>query len=370
MQYLRNVMTRFVLINFCSFLTIFVACYPGKDVPKEPFYFETTVFEGRRDYPVVRIPGMIESAAGTILAFAEGRESLYDHGDIDIILRRSEDNGKTWGPLMVVFDFGTETAGNPTPVLDKETGRIWLPFCTNTSEDKYFRRVWVTWSDDDGLTWADPKEITADVKPEDWFWYATGPGRGIQMESGRLVIPSNHADVNRVRRSHVIYSDDHGQTWKRGGAAGVGTDESHVAELADGTLIMNSRYQGDALMRAVTYSDDGGETWGETTLDERLIDPHCQGSLMMTPHGLVFANAATEDELPRSNLTVRISPDGGETWPVFREITDGPSAYSALSYLPDGNIGILWESGEILPYDRIQYASFNVEWVEAEPDDS
>jgi sialidase-1 len=138
-----------------------------------------------------------------------------------------------------------------------------------------------------------------------------------------------------------------------------------VVELADGTLMMNSRYTGPEHVRAITLSSDGGETWGETVLDERLIDPICQGSILMTDNGLVFSNPATQREFPRDHLSVRISYDEGATWPYIREIDDGPSAYSALAQLSDGRIGVLWESGDVHPYEKIRFASFNRAWLEA-----
>ena len=339
-----------------------------EDTPEQtvPSYEETVVFEGDDTYPVVRIPSIIETPSGALLAFVEGRESINDHGNIDVIMRRSEDNGVTWGPVQVIVDFGVETAGNPAPVVDRNTGRIWLPYCTNTSEDIYQRNVWITYSDDDGATWAQPTDITEQVKPDNWKWYATGPGRGIQLQNGRLVIPCNHFDENRTRRSHVIYSDDHGETWQVGGVTAPGTDESQVAELSDGSIMMNSRFQGDELYRAISYSTDGGETWSETTFDESLPDPHCQGSLLMTTHGLVFTNPATQEEFPRDKLTVRISLDEGNTWHHARELDRGPSAYSALAQLSDGRIGVVWESGDLHPYESIRFAAFTSAWVEGD----
>ncbi|MBN2311811.1 MAG: exo-alpha-sialidase, partial [Candidatus Hydrogenedentes bacterium] len=164
---------------------------------------------GQDGYHTYRIPAILVSKKGTILAFCEGRKnSGADHGDIDLVLKRSFDNGATWGPMQKVWDDGENTIGNPCPVVDQSTGTIWLPFCWNND------RVFVTRSDDDGATWAEPVEITDSVKPDSWGWYATGPVHGIQLASGRLLIPCDHRVKGvEINTSHVIYSDDHGATW-------------------------------------------------------------------------------------------------------------------------------------------------------------
>ena len=351
-----------VLISLCF------ACSGSPDTEtNDPKYMENVVFQSGDEYFTFRIPSLLEIPNGDLLAFAEGRESLADEGDIDLVMKRSTDNGQTWSELLVIIDNGTDTAGNPAPVVDRTTGRIWLPYCTNPGEDPYARRVWITYSDDNGATWAESREITADVKPPEWKWYATGPGRSIQLSTGRLLVPANHNMEGNIRQAHAFFSDDNGETWQVGGSTGVGTDESQVVELSDGTIMMNSRFTGDERLRAISLSRDGGETWEETTLDETLIDPKCQGSLLNTDQGLVFTNPATQQEFPRDHLSVRISDDEGETWPYRREIDDGPSAYSALGILPDGRIGVVWESGDLLPYEKIRFAAFNRAWVVAEP---
>jgi sialidase-1 len=321
------------------------------------------LFEKNADgYAVVRIPALVTTASGALLAFAEGRQSIEDDGDIDLVLRRSDDLGATWSDLQVVVDVGADTAGNPTPIATS-AGRVWLPYCTNPGADMMARSVWLTWSDDDGLTWATPRELTADVKPAGWTWYATGPGRGIELSTGRLLVPCDHTDELGVTRSHVIYSDDQGETWQLGGSAGPDTDEATVAELADGRVVLNMRYEGAVRARALATSDDGGLTWSETTLDERLPDPACEGSLLVAPEGMLFANPATTIAFPRDHVTVRLSPDEGATWPYARVLDEGPSAYSSLTRLSDGRFGVLWESGRTLPYDRIRFARFDLAWV-------
>ncbi|CAK9102345.1 Asparagine synthetase [glutamine-hydrolyzing] 1, partial [Durusdinium trenchii] len=210
----------------------------------------TDVFvSGVDGYHTYRIPGLVVSNEGTLLAFCEGRRNdRRDHGDIDMLLKRSTDGGRTWSKAILVYEEGgTEsvTIGNPCPVVDRTTGTIWLPFCRDND------RVFVTSSDDDGLTWTPPREITATVKANNWDWYATGPGHGIQLQygphKGRLVIPCDCREKlkdgswDKRGRSLVIYSDDQGQTWKRGQATELGMNECEVVERRDGTLLLSMR---------------------------------------------------------------------------------------------------------------------------------
>src|SRR5262249_37080255 len=184
---------------------------------------------GKDGYHTFRIPTVIVTPKGVVLAFCEGRKnSRSDTGDIDLVLKRSLDGGATWQKLQVVVDDGPDTVGNPCPVVERATGTVWLTLTKNLGHEneklirdgksKVGRTVWVLKSTDDGATWSRPVEITASVRDPQWTWYATGPGCGIQLRSGRLVIPCDHTTRDsRLMRSHVIYSDDRGVTWKLGG---------------------------------------------------------------------------------------------------------------------------------------------------------
>ena len=336
---------------------------------------------GTEGYHTFRIPAVIVTPKGTVLAFCEGRKtSRADHGDIDLVLKRSTDGGRTWGPLELVYEEGGTakiTIGNPCPVIDQSTGRLWLPFCRDN------RNVLVTFSDDDGRTWSAPCDITHRVKPSHWKWYATGPGVGIQLtrgsHAGRLVVPCDHTEPYQGRLpqfSHVFFSDDHGRTWKLGGTVGADTDECQVVELADGRLMLNMRnYHGRAggqkdkdRMRAIAYSSDGGQSWSPIQFDRTLIEPICQASFLryrFPAKGrdgiLLFSNPASRTT--RHRLTVRLSRDEGRTWPVARLLHAGPAAYSCLTVLPDGTIGCLFESGEKHPYETIVFARFPLTWL-------
>jgi sialidase-1 len=218
-------------------------------------------------------------------------------------------------------------------------------------------------SDDDGETWSKPQNISAAVKPEGWTWYATGPGAGVQLRDGRLVIPCDH----RVKGgddsfSHVIYSDDHGKTWKAGGRAAAKTNECAVAERDDGSLILNMRSNHGKGRRAIATSTDRGATWSEITFDDALIEPTCQASLLRVEGlrgkgTLLFANPASAK---RERLTVRLSTDQGKTWPAARVLYAKSAAYSCLVALPNDQVGCLYERDN---YKEIVFARFGLGWL-------
>lgn len=336
----------------------------------------TPVFTaGQGDYHTYRIPSLIVSAKGTLLAFCEGRKAgRGDAGNIDLVLRRSTDGGQTWGPLQVVWDDGDNTCGNPCPIVDASTGTIWLLLTHNLGKDTEqqivngtaagSRTAWVSKSTDDGATWAKPVEITEGVKQKDWTWYATGPGVGIQLASGRLVIPCDNKNLGgKVLQSHVIYSDDHGATWKLGGSVGPNCNESQVIARADGSLLLNMRNHGPEKRRLIATSKDAGLTWTPPTIAQDLIEPTCQGSILSHPRekGLVlFSNPASTK---RESMTLRVSSDDAATWDAQRVLHAGPAAYSCLAVPPDNAITCLFECGEKQPYETITLARCTLNWL-------
>lgn len=347
---------------------------------------ETTVVyrAGEGGYHTYRIPSLLVAPGGTLLAFAEGRKAgAGDAGDIDLVLRRSTDGGRTWSPLRVVWDDGPNTCGNPCPVVD-DAGTIHLLMTRNRGEDrepdiiagrsKDTRRVYVATSRDAGRAWSAPREITDAVKRPGWSWYATGPGAGIRLargpHAGRLVVACDHIESARLR-SHVIYSDDRGQSWKLGGSAPEdGVNECEVVELSDGRLMLNMRnHDRSRPGRRTAISGDGGLTWGEPKVVAELVEPVCQASFrrLSWPEGdrpgvILFSNPASKR---RERLTVRASLDDGRTWPVSRLIDPRPSAYSGLAALPDGAVGLLYEAGDKRPYETILFARFSLDGVTA-----
>ncbi len=357
-------------------MSILAAVLIGAAVQQQPMVEETVVFKaGEGGYHTYRIPSLIVTQKGTILAFCEGRKrGASDTGDIDLLLRRSSDGGKTWDAPQVVWDDGANTCGNPCPVVDRKTGTIWLLLTHNLGADteakivartaKGSRTVWVTKSTDDGATWEKPTEITKDVKEPGWTWYATGPGVGIQLASGRLLIPcDNKTDAGKLWQSHVIFSDDGGKSWKIGGVVGPKCNESQAVELSDGRVMLNMRSYQANNRRFVALSKDGGETFTRPVEDAALIEPVCQGSVIADPvtkGGLFFSNPASTK---REKMTVRYSADDGRTWTKSRELYAGPSAYSCLTVLPDGRVGCLYERGAKGSYETIVLAKFPREWV-------
>jgi len=344
---------------------------------------------GENGYHTYRIPALIVTTNGTVLAFCEGRMSGGgDNGNIDLLVKRSTDNGQSWSKQQIIWDDGKNTCGNPCPVVDRNTGTIWLLMTWNRGEDsenqiiyqssKDTRRVYVTSSKDDGLTWEEPTEITSSVKPDSWTWYATGPGAGIQIEkedfAGRLVIPCDHIEADtRNYYSHVFFSDDGGNSWTLGESTpNYHVNECQVVELTDNRLLLNMRnYDRSIKKRQVALSHDGGQSWQEQTFADELIEPRCQASIRRyswpgeTEKSIIlFSNPA--DKNNRIMMTVRASYDEGASWPVSNVLAKGPSAYSDLAILKDKSIACLYETGEKSPYETITFARFGLEWLKNE----
>ena len=339
------------------------------------------LFTGGSDgYHTYRIPALAVSTAGTVLAFCEGRKNGWgDSGDIDLLLKRSRDGGKTWGAQQIIWDDAGHCCGNPCAVVDRTAGTIWLLSTWNRGDDhegaiiagksKDTRRIFALQSDDDGASWSAPREITAAVKLSNWTWYATGPGSGIQIENGphrgRLVIPCDHIEADTKRYfSHVIFSNDHGATWQLGGSSPRDrVNECEVVELAGGRLLLNMRnYDRAQARRQVATSDDGGGTWKDQRFDDALVEPICQAAVerLRGSGAILFSNPASADG--RKRMTVRTSLDGGTTWPRARVLHEGPSAYSDLAALPDGSAACcLYEAGAENAAEWIVFARLPVE---------
>jgi sialidase-1 len=317
---------------------------------------------GGDGYHTFRIPALVVTAKGTVLAFAEARkDSPKDHGNIDLVMRRSTDHGRTWGPMSIVHEEGGDapiTIGNPAPVAARD-GTVHLLLTRNN------QRLLYTRSTDDGQGFASPADITDALRGFDFPWtrVGAGPGHGIQLKSGRLLVPIwLNEKIHHNYRSGVVFSDDGGKTWKAGGLAppeAKDSNECMLFERRDGTVVMNMRTR--AKQRATAVSRDGGLTFGEFREEAALPDPVCQASVLRTAHGVLFANPASADK--RVNLTVRLSRDEGATWAASKVLHGGPSAYSDLAEAKDGNILCLYESGERGPYERLRLARFSIEWL-------
>lgn len=348
-----------------------------------------------------RIPAIVSLPQGDLLAFCEGRvDSSADFGNIRIVMKRSRDGGRTWGAMQTVASNGSLQTSNPAPVLDTMDpdypgGRLLLFYNTGDASERDilhgrgFKRCWYVWSADMGRSWSEPVEITRQVflanrpdidsaycHPDDWRYYANTPGHAIQLQRGehrgRIYVAANHSQGaplphGRHYMAHGYYTDDHGRSFALSNNIGYpGSNESMAVELADGTLMMNSRnQQGNVKARIVTLSHDGGRTWEAPTFDTTLADPVCQGSIAAIDgkngrQAIVFCNNA--DTLCRNNLTLRTSHDGGHTWSKSRRIygrTDAPerndwSAYSDITPVGHGKVGILYEKDN---YSKIAYTT-------------
>ena len=373
MKHPTNIVNRTILVFT---LMVLWSCSKEKSGPLIHLQPLHPVFvSGQEGYACFRIPAIVQAANGHLLAFSEGRKKgCSDTGDIDLVMKRSEDGGVTWGAIQLIWDDSINTCGNPAPVVDLETGTIHLLSTWNlgtdfepqiidqTSEDT--RHVFVLQSTDDGQKWSHPRKITEQTKLPEWTWYATGPGSGIQLlkapHAGRLMVACDHIEAGSKRYfSHVIFSDDHGQTWQLGGSTPEDqVNECEMAELSDGALMLNMRnYDRQQKQRQKAISEDGGRTWIEQQHDPALMEPICQASLQAYNHqqinALLFSNPASKEH--RVNMCVRLSVDNGQSWPDSVILHQGPAAYSDLVVLSNGHIGCLFEAGEERPYESIVY---------------
>lgn len=326
----------------------------------------TYIFKNKTEgYNVYRIPTIIKSKSGKLLAICEGRRNLFDGGNIDLVMKSSIDNGQTWSALKVIWNDGNNTCGNPTPLVDKATGNVIILGTLNND------KVFVLTSTNEGDTWEKPIDITNDVKSANWKWYATGPVHGIQIENNtfanRIIIPCNHTVKDSDKHiSHIIYSDD-AVHWKLGGSVPASqTDECTVAELNNGNLMLNMRNNDKVLRnRKVSYSKDGGISWSDVQFDTSLIEPVCQAALLrysMQPSILLFSNP--KHKKLRKNLTLSISYDEGKTWSKQLSIHNKKSAYNDIVKLNDGRICCIYETGKLLPYAGIAIKFINSKEIE------
>ena len=339
-------------------------------------------------YHTVRIPAII-GRDDLLYAFCEGRlHGPGDAGEIDVVLRRSYDGGRSWDPLRVVCSVPGKTCGNPTPVIDPASGDIVLLTQQNAAdagEDSVLRgvdaesgrRVFVQRSADDGETWTEPEELTARLKPADWGWYATGPCHAIALTRGpypgRLVAPANHSvvvaedDGHPARRGggHCLVSDDGGHTWDvgfvdRNDGGEINANETTVAELPDGRLYVNARnHRGTGTARVHAWSSDAGASLDAPYAGiPEITAPGIQGSVLALPDGRLLLTTPVHPDL-RRELTVFVSADAGRTWRPGLVLHDGMAGYSDLVALPGGRVGALYEAGETSSFAALRFNVFD-----------
>ena len=371
-------------------------------------------------YEEVRTPQLLVTQSGTFLAFAQGRSGQHDRSDNDIILKRSTDGGQTWSPFQVIVDQGKDTLNSICVIQLRETGRIlvvgcWMPDGYEFREFQYLSpalqeyqkkagreklpairpgyegrdvaRNYLIFSDDEGKTWSPMRDITREVKRPTDVMAIPGPGVAIQLHegahAGRIIVPCFAHLLDRevakpayLSVPYAIFSDDAGQTWKRGELAPAGDetrekggDESQVVELPGGALLLNTRSVG----RNIAVSSDGGQSW--SPLQEELAiktSPTAAGFIRYSGIGdgdksrLLFTNPT---ELKRSHGVLTLSYDDGKTWHVQRTLREGRFKYSGLARLPDGQIGCIFDGvadkGELPKYQgaSVLLARIPLEWL-------
>ncbi len=398
-----------------SFLSLIFVLLWGSSVKaqNQQVFEKQLLFEaGTSGYFTYRIASVVATKKGTLLAFAAARRGQGGDWDpIDIVMRRSHDHGKTWEPLQVVVSGGAFTCDNATPITDYQTGEVHMLYQTD------YRQCFYLKSKDDGRTWSQPNEITEvidkfkEIYP--WVVLAPGPGHGIQMMNGRLVVPFWLSDGSsgpvRYKAGRKVYphrpsivvsvfSDDYGKTWQAGAVAVPDNDvsvipnETCVIQLADGRVMFNSRNESINYRRLITYSRDGATEWSTPVFHDAFFEPICFGSMVrysMKPqqskNRILFCNpdsrhnpwVRAKPSSPRSarnrrreNLTVRMSYDEGVTWPVRKVIDPNIAGYSDMAVTTDGIIHVLYEGGIIEGQGENHYKSahmsiarFNLEWL-------
>jgi sialidase-1 len=376
------------------FLWTLLLLVPALALAADAFLTHTDVFRsGEEGYNNYRIPAIVTAADGSLVAFVEGRKDRHGDpgaGDIDLVAKRSADQGVSWSKLLMVDDPGEKwAASNPAPVLDRSTGRLWIAFnrwepgrgTINSRAGTANNQAWVRYSDDHGRTWSAPRDITRIARDFDhWNAMFLGPGGAIQAQSGRLILPASaYADTFwleaaaatfrgtlNTMRAYAIYSDDHGATWKRGQFVRALTNENQMVELTDGAILMDAR-QGGGSQRWRAVSRDGGETWstprnGETVLPVAAAIERFTSTKEGADRDRILWTGPQGDA--RLRLVVRASYDEGQTFTGEHLLYGGPAAYSDLSILKDGTVGVLWERGLSDRYRTVTFTRFNREFLE------
>lgn len=325
-------------------------CLPLLLYAQEPKFINLFSTELSKNVACYRIPAIITAKNGDLVAMVDERVpscgDLKWNKDINIVMRRSADNGQTWTQIETVINYPYgESASDPSLLLDSQTGELFMFFNymnLATEHDVYYLKV--SKSQDHGKSWSEPEDITKQITKVEWkedFKFITS-GRGIQTNNGDLM----HSLVNLERGLHLFKSSDHGQSWQLIDHPLKPGDESKVVELSDGTLMVNSRVNGLGT-RYVHRSTDHGQTW-TSTADQQLTDPACNASILRYQYReydlLLFSNANSSNT--RENLTIKYSKDNGQSWNTGKTIYAGAAAYSSMTLMKNGDIGILFEKDE------------------------
>jgi sialidase-1 len=388
---------------------VILSCVAGP-LAAAPFIEKQDLFTAGEDpaYNIYHIPGIVVTAKGTVLAWCEARKrpaGVSDWDDIRILLRRSTDDGKTWsapksianvdGPKqknpfalkMKNVDPNDVTYNNPVLITDKD-GTVHMLFCLE------YMRVFYQRSEDDGISWSKPSEITvafeAFKKDYDWKVLATGPNHSIQLKTGRLVVPvwlstGTGGNAHRPSVTATIYSDDFGKSWHASEIAvpcteeWINPNETVAIELNDGRVMLNVRSESKAHRRLITTSKDGATGWSTPKFDDALLEPICMGGIVRYNHDskslILFSNPHNLDKekgkaepgknRDRKKVSVKISHDEGQTWPVNKLIEDGPSMYSDIAVTQASTILCFYGRGTKPGFAGagLTLARFNLEWL-------
>lgn len=360
-----------------SVLILFTALFPPVAFSQTASLVQVNLFwQGQNGVNTYRIPALVQTLQGTLIAVADARhDSSHDlPAHISLVMRRSLDEGKHWQFARTIVSVKAGGVGDASLLLDRSNRRVWcffnygppgIGFMTakpGATTGPTTLQVHAMYSDNQGITWSHPVDLTPQIKDPSWQAMFATSGTDIQLRSGRFLVPLVVRDAEGVIHSVNAYSDDHGRTWKVGEFIGSGTNESHNVELANGVVLQNMR---DGKTREIAGSADGGITFGPVTHDKDLIDPSCNAgitSYRVVGHRevLIFTNAASTS---RKNLTVKISYDQGHTWLIARVINPGSSGYSTVIPLNNGSIGVLYERGGPNAIARITFANFTLAWV-------
>ncbi len=401
----------FAVVVLISAALAFITAVPL--LAAEPLLDKVDLFTaGQGGYALYRVPGIVVTKRGVVLAYCEARRTGKTDWDmIDVMLRRSTDGGKTWSEPKVIADVPGPKTKNPVAVAQKlgnpddvtynnavaivdRSGAVHFLFCLEYARCFYMR------SEDDGATWSKPREITSAFdafRPDyDWKVLATGPAHGIQLKNGRLLVPiwlstGTGGHAHRPSVTSVIYSDDGGASWQRGEIAVPNTDEwinpneTVAVELADGGVMLNVRCESKKHRRLVVTSPNGATGWSTPRYDEALLEPICMAGIVRysarpaaAKNRIVFSNPHNLDRAAgkpiagksrdRKNVSIKLSYDEGQTWPVNKSLEPSWSAYSDLAVLPDGTVLCIYERSSIdgkssYKTGYLTVARFNLEWL-------
>lgn len=325
-----------------------------------------------------RIPGLVTTKQGSLIAVYDVRyENDRDlPANVDVAISRSKDGGQSWEPMKIIMDMGpgaNDGIGDPSILVDQQTGTIWVAAlwshgnkgwfgsAPGLSPDETGQFVLVK-SEDDGQTWSAPINITTQIKNPAWRLFFQGPGMGISMRDGTLVFPAQYKDAEAMPYSTLIYSKDHGKTWKVGIGAKSNTTEAQIVELNDGSLMLNMRDNRGG-SRSVATTRDLGQSWTEhPTSRSALIEPVCMASIIRvasrqrgdTQDILAFSNP--NDAKERKNMTIKLSLDEGQSWPTQHQLLIDERkgyGYSCLTMIDKNTIGLIYEGIRELYFVRV-----------------